>query len=145
MDPVTLAAAAVGLLAPFLRSIGDTVAGEASETLSDAAVPVVKRLFKALKERLVPGSYSGNQLDGVEEKPDSATRRQALRDALAEEIAADPAFAAEVEALVTEADAAGGVQVTATDAGVVAGGDVHQRGRYVAGRDMTIGGEPDPT
>ncbi|HEV7759346.1 MAG TPA: hypothetical protein VGO78_10165, partial [Acidimicrobiales bacterium] len=66
MDPVTLAAAAVGLLAPFLRSIGDTVAGEASETLSDAAVPVVKRLFKALKDRLLPGSYSGNQLDGVE-------------------------------------------------------------------------------
>jgi hypothetical protein len=148
MDPVTLAAAAVGLLGPFLRSIGDKTAEktaeEVSQTLSERAVPAVKRLFKALKEKLRPGSYAGNQLEGVEEKPDSDTRRQALTDALAEELEADPAFAAEVEGLVNEAEAAGGVQVTATDAGVVAGGDVHQSGTYVAGRDMTIGGAPPP-
>lgn len=140
MDPVSLAAAAVGLLAPFLQRIGEKTAEEVSQTLSEEAVPALKRLFNGLKNRLRPGSYAGNQLEGVEERPDSAPRQEALRDALVEEFEADPAFAAEVESLVKEAEAAGGVRViTATDAGVVAGGDVHQQGRYVAGRDMTIG------
>jgi hypothetical protein len=148
MDPVTLAATAVGLLAPFLQRLGEKTAEktseEVSQTLSEGAVPAVKRLLKALKERLRPGTYAGNQLEGVEEKPASDTRQQALRDALAEELQADPAFAAEVQGLVDEAEAAGGVRVTATDAGVVAGGDVHQSGTYVAGRDMTLGAVPPP-
>ncbi|MDQ4069098.1 MAG: hypothetical protein M3203_06465 [Actinomycetota bacterium] len=139
MDPVSLAAAAVGLLAPFLQRIGEKTAEEVSETLSEETVPALKRLFNALKDRLRPGSYAGNQLEGVEERPDSGPRQQALRDALVEQFEADPAFAAEVESLVKEAQATAGVQViTATDAGAIAGRDVRQQGHYVSGRDITI-------
>jgi hypothetical protein len=111
----------------------------AAAAVADAAVPAVKRLYQALKDRLRPGTYAGSQLEGVEQRPDSESRQQALRSALAEELEADPAFAAEVERLVGEAQAAGGVQLTVSDAGVVAGRDVHQRGQYVAGRDLSIG------
>lgn len=138
IEPVSLAAAAVSLLAPFLQRLGGRVAEDASDALADAALPVVKRLYQTVKARLLPGSYAGNQLEGVEKRPDSEGRQQALRTALAEELAADPELAAQVERLVSEAQAAG-VQVIASDAGVVAGRDVHQRGQYVAGRDLHIG------
>ncbi|HET9610553.1 MAG TPA: hypothetical protein VFP06_13165 [Acidimicrobiales bacterium] len=142
VDPVTLAAAAVAILAPFLRRVTEQTADNVSEAISDAAVPAAKRLYQAVRARLRPGSYAANQLDGVEERPDSESRQQALQAALAEELEADPSFAAELEALVTEAQAAG-VQITARDTGAVAGRDVHQRGRYVAGRDLNIGDPPD--
>lgn len=143
MDPVTLAAAAVALLGPFLRQVGEQTADSVSHAVSDAAVPAIKRLYRALRARLRPGTYAGGQLDGVEERPDSESRQQALQAALAEELEADPAFAREVEALVAEAQAAGGVEITAEGSGAVAGRDVHQHGRYVAGRDMHVGQEPD--
>lgn len=139
VEPVSLATAVVSLLAPFLRQLGGQVAEKASAELTDAALPAIKRLYHTLKERLRPGSYARSQLQGVEERPDSEGRQQALRSALAEELESDPAFAAEVERLVSEAQAASGVQITANDTGVVAGRDVHQRGQYVAGRDLHIG------
>jgi len=138
VEPVSLAAAAVSLLAPFLQRLGGQVAEQASDALADAAVPVVKRLYQTVKAKLLPGSYAGNQLEGVEERPDSEGRQQALRTALAEELAADPEFSVQVARLVSEAQAAG-VQVVANDAGAVAGRDVHQHGQYVAGRDLLIG------
>ncbi len=143
IEPISLAAATVSLLVPLLQRLGGRVADRASDALADAAVPAVKRLYQTLKERLRPGSYAGNQLQGVEERPDSEGRQQALRTALAEELAADQELAAQVERLVDEARAAG-AHINARDAGVVAGRDVHQHGQYVAGRDLQIGGaEPD--
>jgi hypothetical protein len=139
VEPFSLATAAVALLTPLLQRAGGRVAEQAADALTDAALPAVKRLYQAVKERLRPGTYAGSQLEGVEQRPDSESRQQALRSALAEELEADPAFAAEVERLVGEAHAAGGVQLTVSDAGVVAGRDVHQRGQYVAGRDLNIG------
>jgi hypothetical protein len=60
---------------------------------------------------------------------------------LAKIIGQDPQFAAELERLVSEAQAAGGVRITASDAGVVAAGNVYQQaGGDVVGRDK-IGGD----
>jgi hypothetical protein len=139
IEPISLAAMTVTLLVPFLQRIGERVADHASDALADAAVPAVKRLYQTLKAKLSPGSYAANQLQGVEERPDSEGRQQALATALAEALAADQELAAQVERLVDEARAAG-AQVNARDAGVVAGRDVHQHGQYVAGRDLHIGG-----
>jgi hypothetical protein len=139
VEPFSLAAAAVALLTPLLQRAVGRFAEQGADALADAAVPTVKRLYQALKDRLRPGTYAGSQLEGVEQRPDSESRQQALRSALAEELEADPTFAAEVNRLVGEAQAAGGVQLTVSDVGVVAGRDVHQRGQYVAGRDLNIG------
>ncbi|MCT9078534.1 hypothetical protein [Streptomyces fulvoviolaceus] len=113
-----------------------------ADALSDSAFPKVQRLYQAVKNKLAPGSYSGNVLEGAEDRPDSESRRQALSAALAEELEDDPAFAAEVERLVAEAEGAG-ARVTAVDSGATAGRDFIQYGRYVAGRDMAIGTPPE--
>ena len=67
---------------------------------AESALPAVKRVYEAVKARLRPGSYAGNQLQGVEEKPESQGRQQALQGALAEVLEEDQGFAAELERLV---------------------------------------------
>jgi hypothetical protein len=140
MDPITLAGAAVGLLVPYLQKLAGKVADQATEQLSEAALPAVKRVYQAVKARLHPGSYAGNQLAGVEEKPDSPTRQQALQGALAEVLVEDEGFAAELERLVAVARKAAGwqAQVGKVEGTAAFGGDVHQQAEYLAGRDMTV-------
>jgi hypothetical protein len=144
MDPVTLAGAAVALLGPYLARIGGRAADRAGEAIADAALPRLGELLQALRRRFAPGSYEGGVLEGVAQRPDSQARRRALADTLAEELAEDPRFAGEVERLVADIRAAGGVR---TDVGVIEGpaafgGNVVQRGKYVAGHDLVV--KPDP-
>ena len=142
VEPVSIATAAVALLAPYLGRLVDRVAQQTTDAIADSALPAVKRLYAAMKAKLRPGTYAGSQLQGLEERPESEGRQQALRTALVEEMSGDPSFAAELERLVQEAWEAGGVQISGTDTGAIAGRDVIQRGQYVAGRDMEIGGPP---
>jgi hypothetical protein len=140
VDPLSLAAAAVGLLIPFFKPATDKVAERAGETIADAAIPRVKALFERVRARLAAaGGYQGALLEGVRQEPDDPGRQEVLKAELAKIIVQDQQFASELARLVSEIEQAVGVQVTATDAGVVAGRDVHQHGQYVAGRDMTIG------
>ena len=133
----------MGLLAPFFSQAAGKLAERSGEFVAEAALPKVKELYNRVRARLVPGSYQGALLDGVRAEPNDAGRQEILKAELAKLIAQDEDFAAEVQRLVDEAEKAGGVQLTASDVGVVAGRDVHQRGQYVAGRDMTvIGKEP---
>jgi hypothetical protein len=141
MEPLSLAAAAVGLLAPYLQQTAGVLADRAGQAIADAALPKVKALYERVRAKLTPGSYQGALLDGVQEAPEDPGRQEILKAELAKVIRQDPEFAAELERLVTEAQAAGGVRITATDAGVVAGRDVHQQaGGDVVGRDK-IGGD----
>ena len=96
-----------------------------------------------MKRRLVPGTYAGSQLAGVEEHPERTGRQQALASALAEALEEDAGFVAELAELVTEAQAAVRVQVRfgLVEGPVAIGGDVHQHGHNVAGHDLTIGPE----
>jgi hypothetical protein len=140
MDPITLAGAAVSLLAPYLSQSAGKVIDKAGDQLAEGALPAVKRVYDAVKARLRPGSYAGNQLQGVEEKPDSQGRQQALQSALAEVLEEDQGFAAQLEQLVTQARQAAGwhAQVGTVEGTAAFGGDVHQRAEYLAGRDMTV-------
>jgi hypothetical protein len=140
MDPISLAGAAVGLLAPYLQQLAGKVIDKTGEQLAEGALPAVKRVYEAVKARLRPGSYAGNQLQGVEEKPESPGRRQALQGALAEVLEEDEGFAGELERLVTQAREAAGwyAEVGMLEGTAAFGGDVHQRAEYLAGRDMTI-------
>jgi hypothetical protein len=141
MDPVSLAGAAVALLVPYLLRLGGKTIDKASEQLAEAALPALGRLYQAMKRRLVPGTYAGSQLAGVEEHPEREGRQQALVSTLAETLEEDAGFAAELAQLVTDAQAAVGVQVKFghVEGPVAIGGDVHQHGHYVAGHDLTIG------
>jgi hypothetical protein len=137
MDPFSLAAAAVALLAPYLQQASGVLAERAGQAMADAALPKVKALYERIRAKLRPGSYQGALLDGVQEAPDDIGRQEILKTELAKVISQDHEFAAELERLVNEAQAAGGVHITATEAGVVAGGDVTQwAGGDVAGRDL---------
>jgi hypothetical protein len=137
MDPVTLATTVVGLLAPYLLKVGEKVAGTLTDRAADAAPGVVERLYRTLKSRLRPGSYEATQLEGVEAKPDSPARQQALATTLAEFLAEHPEVAAELEPLAVEAQQAG-AQVQAIQSGITAGGNISiHAGGDVVGRDAS--------
>ena len=146
MDPLSLAAVAVGLLVPLFRQTADKLAERAGEAIADAALPKLKALYDRVRAKLAPGSYQAVLLDGVETEPDDPARQEVLKAELAKLLRQDRQFAADLERLVgeAEAEAAGGARITATDTGVVAGRDAHLRGQYVAGRDMTVGPPTDP-
>jgi hypothetical protein len=143
MDPVSLSSAAVALLVPYLQRLGGKMTDKASEQLAEAALPALGRLYQAMKRRLVPGTYAGGQLAGVEEHPERKGRQQALVSTLAEMLEDDVGFVTELAELVTEAQAAVGVQTKfgRVEGPVAIGGDVHQHGHYVAGHDLTVATE----
>ena len=143
MDPLSLAAAVVGLLVPLFKQAAGRLAERSGESVADAAIPAVKALFARVRARLAPDKYRGALLDGLQAEPNDTERQQILKSELAKLIAQDEEFAAELARLVVEAEQAEGVQVTATDSGIVAGRDVYQQGQYIAGRDLTIGNMPE--
>ncbi|MDX6740847.1 hypothetical protein [Actinocorallia sp. A-T 12471] len=138
MEPVTLAAAAVGILAPYLGQIAGGGLARIGETATDRASQRVTDLYRAIRARVTGQPYEEAILDGAEAQPDSEARRTTLQNALAELLAADPDFAATLTPLVNAAKAEGPRHVQASQSGAVAGGDVHQSGTYVAGRDLHI-------
>jgi hypothetical protein len=140
MDPWSLAAAAVGLLVGYFKQVGDKVTERTAEAIANAAVPKLKALYERIRGRLTSNTYEGALLKGLEDQPDDADRQQSLEAALAKSAQQDPEFAADLQRLVADAETAGGLRIMASEAGVVAGRDANLRGRYVAGRDMTIGG-----
>jgi hypothetical protein len=135
MDPFSLAAAAVALLVPFFRETASGIAERTGEMIAESALPKVKALYARVRAKLGPGSYRGALLDGVQEDPDDTGRQQILKTELAKVIGEDHEFATELARLVNDAQAAGGVQIKADGAGVVAGRDVHQW----AGGDVVAG------
>jgi hypothetical protein len=144
MDPATLAAATVGLLAPFLGKIGDAGLARVGDSLTAAATEHLGRLYQAIKKKLAGDPYHDAILRGAEERPDSQPRLSALEGILSGSLAEDPGFAAAVAGLFDQATAAGARTIQVTGSGAVAGGDASMTGRYVAGRDMRIGREtPD--
>ena len=125
MEPLSLAAAAVALLVPYLQQASGVLAYRTGEAVADAALPKVKALYERVRSKLSPGSYQGALLDGLQEAPEDVGRQEIFKAELAKAISQDSEFTAELERLVSEAQAAGGVQIAASEAGVVAGGDVH--------------------
>src|SRR6266508_5963766 len=92
MDPASLAAIVVGLVASHLQRLGGRIVGRVTDDVAEAAEARIERLYDTLKARLRPGSYEAGQLEGVAAKPGSRGRQQALESALAEYLVADPAW-----------------------------------------------------
>jgi hypothetical protein len=139
MDPTMLAAAAMGLLGPFLNKISEGSLARAGETLADAAFDQLSKLHQAIKQRFCEDPYDEALLRGVADRPDSTTRLRTLEGRLGELLEEDPEFAATVARLLDEAETAGARTIQAVDSGAVAGGNVTMDGTYIAGRDMHIG------
>ena len=139
MDPITLAAATVGVLAPYLGQIAGGGLARIGEVVTDGAGHRVAELYRAVRDRVTGSTYEEAVLDGAEAQPENEGRVSALQNVLAELIESDADFAASLESLVQQAQEAGARRLQVTDSGAVAGGDVNQAGTYVAGRDMHIG------
>ena len=133
MDPVSLATAAISILAPALQQVGTHVAGRLSEQVGDA----VRSLYERIKAKLAGDPEEAAVLEAVEAAPEDTHRLAKLQAVLAGVIAKDESFAASLERLV-EAATAASPQFNVHDSGVVAGGNVTQEGMNVAGRDQTI-------
>lgn len=138
MDPAALASTAIGLLGPILGKIGEGGLTRIGESITEKGLEPLSRLYIGIKNRFHGDPYAAAVLGGAEERPSSPARLSALESTLAELLTADPEFATFVDALVTEAKTAGVTRVS--DSGAVAGGNVNMQGKYVAGRDMHIGG-----
>lgn len=141
MEPV--ATAAVGLLVGYLGRLGGKVAEQAASELDEALLSRLRKLYELIKARVAGDGYAAGALERVEAEPENERRQGALEDALDELVHGDREFAVQLAALIDEVEAAGGGAVQVSDAGVVTfGGQVTMRGRYVAGRDMTVGQPP---
>jgi hypothetical protein len=80
-DPVSLAAAAIGLLVPFLKKLGHKTLERVSDDLADAADAYVQGLYERVKAKLVGDEYTAGLLKGVEAQPDNQARQANLQTA----------------------------------------------------------------
>jgi len=98
MDPASLGAMAVSILAPYLSQAGST----AAQKIGAALPGEIEHLLDAVRKRFgaEPDPYATQTLARLEQQPAAAPRQRALADVLAEKAEADPAFRTELERLV---------------------------------------------
>ncbi|HEU5027148.1 MAG TPA: hypothetical protein VFV01_19680 [Spirillospora sp.] len=142
MEPVTLAAAAVGALVPYLGQMAEGGLARLGEAASDGVSQRIAELYRTIRGRIAGARYEETILEGAEAQPENEGRRAALQNVLTELIDADPEFATRLERLVEELKAVEARHLQVADSGAVAGNDLHQTGTYVAGRDLRIGDVP---
>jgi hypothetical protein len=95
MDPVTLAAAAVALLKPFLARSSDEFAGQAG----NAAWRLAERLFDRLRGAATESRSARASLRDLQRAPE---RSQAAEEAICHALERDPALAEEVGAIIAQ-------------------------------------------
>jgi hypothetical protein len=121
VEPVSLAATAVVLLAPYLVKAGEAFAEKAGEALAEKT----GALYRTIKGKFTNDSYAEQTLLRLEESPDSKGRQTALEHLLAEKMEEDSAFAEQVQRLIEEAKAADTRNIISYgERSVAIGGDV---------------------
>jgi hypothetical protein len=96
MDPGTIAAAALGLLVPYVKKAMEEFAGEAGKS----AYAKVAGLFTVLKQRLVGDPAVQDTVARFEQQPERY--KPFLEDVLKEKFTQDGALLSEIERLVAE-------------------------------------------
>lgn len=119
MDPATIVTTVMAVLTPFVKK-GVAEFGRAA---GQAACDKAEQLLGYLKAKLAGDPAAASNLDKFEKKPEAY--QAAVEDALKEKVAAEPAFAAELE---TRAKDLGPVLVIIQDL---------ETGRRVVGLDAT--------
>jgi len=140
MDPATLAALAVGALVRYVSNKAARLARRAGRDIDEAVDDRLDRLYDTVRAHLTGDQRAERTLDDLETDPNDARRQGRLELALEGVVENDPAFAAQMAAMLddlAQRPPPGGVLIR--DAGAVAlQGDVNIRGENVAGRDLTI-------
>lgn len=102
MEVISLASAAVALIAPYLKDAGKEVAKAAGQ----GAVAAAKRLYDTIKARFASDSSATMTLAKLAAAPDDKAVVDSVRKHL-ERLLTDGAFAAEVQHLVAAARSTG--------------------------------------
>ena len=109
MDPASLAATVVPLLAPFLPKLMEGLAGEAAKGVGEGVKALWAKLHPAIESK--PAALEAAQ--DAAAAPDNAPRQGALQVQLEKLFAADPALASAVAEMVErERPAAGSTVIT---------------------------------
>jgi len=124
MDPVTLAAATVSFVTPYLLDFGKDAAKEAAESTG-------KSIWSWIKGKLTSPAGAEAVAD-VESAPDKPENAQALQAALTKALAKDPAAAEALAKLLSEH----GVSLSTQTANVI--GDGNKVGQASDGSSVTI-------
>jgi hypothetical protein len=101
MDPITIAAGAVALLAPFVRQAGEEFAGEAGKVVWEKT----RTLLSRLKTRLAGDRVAAQTVERFQRDPDIAT--DDMQSVLEERLASDPRLLKEIGELLAEVKQAG--------------------------------------
>jgi hypothetical protein len=143
MDPVTLAAAALSVVGPYLVKIAGKAAQGLADSVSDDAVEFGRKMWKRIRQAFA-GSATDDVAARAEKDPNDADTLEIVKHMLIERLKSDPALASDLEGLVKQAEQSG-VVINATDAGMVVGGNVTQTAqRDIIGRDqINVNREPD--
>jgi hypothetical protein len=96
MDPVSIAAAVVTAVGPYLAK----AAGKFAESAGEAALEQGGKLFEKLKARFAATPAESKQLQDLREDPDDPLNRAAVQKLLRDALKEDPAFLAEIAALL---------------------------------------------
>src|SRR5437660_1347850 len=102
VEPITLAAAAVTLLAPYLVKTGEAFASKVGEALAEKTAT----LYQTVKGQFAGDRYAQETLARLEEAPESKGRQTGLEYLLTEQIENDPTFAERLRQLIEEAKVA---------------------------------------
>jgi hypothetical protein len=145
MDPVSLAAAAMAFVTPFLGRVAGRGAERVEQDLGNALAERCENLLSAIRKRVKRDGYADGALKRLEKQPDEEERRTIVEGALAEILAHDHAFAAELEGLVERIEAAGGARInTLIGSGAIIEGDAIQRAHNAnIGSQKIVGGPPE--
>jgi hypothetical protein len=125
MDPVTLAAAAVSLVTPYLVGLG-------KEAAKGAAGEAGKSVWEWIKGKLISPA-GAEAVSDAERDPKDATNAQALQVALTKALKADPDAAKALEDLLKKS----GASLSSQSANVI--GDNNKVGQASGGSSVTIG------
>ncbi|MDN3921721.1 hypothetical protein [Roseateles violae] len=134
MDPVSIAASVVAALGPYLAK----AAGKFAESAGEAALEQGGKLFEKLKARFAGAPVESRQLQKLQDDPDNAKNRTVLEALLLDALQEDPAFLAEIAALLPS-EAGGGqhnqFKVKADRIDNVTSVGVLHGGLHIGGRD----------
>jgi hypothetical protein len=143
MDPATIAAAVIPVVITWFGKAGKQLLDKTAQAASEGALEKIKQIYETIRSRFSGDAFADQALQRVGDDPDSVPRRKTLEAVLTERLGEDAEFAATLQGLIEELASAGGTSIVAIESGVVAGGNVTQRGRFVAGRDLTINDRDD--
>jgi hypothetical protein len=140
MEPISVAAAVVALLVPYLRHMGDRAADNMGDALGEAAMVKLAGLYRQVKARMASQPVAARALEDLEQRPSDDHCRVVFQGALADLMRSEPAFARALRRLVDDSARVGSPALAriADSGAVTLRGDITIRGQNVAGRDLTI-------